>query len=111
MRIAKNLYSILEVNSKPYLVAKGDLIIIDKQLKIGDRVKFDRIREVGNEDFKLVGNPYSVNVDVYGTIMEHIERQHETFYQKRSGRSTRKVNKSMHSIVRISDITLNKELI
>ena len=107
----RNLYAILEVNSKPFLVAKNDLIIIDKQLSIGDLIKFDRIREVGNSEFKVVGNPFHKHCTIVGRVMEHVERKHKTFYQKRSGRSVEKVNSSMHSIVRISSIDMDEKIL
>ena len=110
-KIPANCYAIIEVNSKPFLVSQNDLIIIDKTSKLGDLLKFDRIREVGSNDpeFKLQGNPFTNHFNIYGRVVEYVEREHKTLYQKRSGRSQTKFNKTMHSLVRISKIELNKD--
>jgi ribosomal protein L21 len=109
----QDYYAILELYSRPYQVAKNDIIIANRmKLKIGDEIEFERIREVGNADFKLKGNPFIAGYfKVTGVVVEHtlakpITRKHT----KKSGLSFTVTNRTAHTMLRIKDISLNKDL-
>ncbi|KAI8911890.1 ribosomal protein L21-like protein [Gorgonomyces haynaldii] len=100
---------IVEINSRPYHVAKNDLIQIPykKNLSVGDIIVLDRIREVTTPNWIVRGNPF-IRPDicqVKATVVEHatsnvIVRRHK----KRSGDDRMSYNQTKHTLLRIADV-------
>lgn len=63
--LAKNppkegFYVTLELKNKPHQVSLNDIVVTERMndLKLGDSLAFDRIREIGSKDWVVQGNPY-----------------------------------------------------
>ncbi|KAJ3316006.1 hypothetical protein HDV04_000214 [Boothiomyces sp. JEL0838] len=110
----KNFYATFELKQRPYHAALNDIIITMRMndLKIGDVIELDRIREIGNESFVLKGNPYILPdyCTLKAVVVEHasakeIERKH----WKKSGLTKYVRNQTHHTILRLSEIKINKD--
>ncbi|KAI8354660.1 sphingosine-1-phosphate lyase [Blakeslea trispora] len=68
-------YAIAEISGRPYLITKNDKVIVNrlKDVKVGDVLKLDKVRELGSKDYTLKGSPYvPENVfNINATVIEH----------------------------------------
>lgn len=114
LRDQPNYYAIVEIKSRPYHIAKNDLIITPRMndLKLGDVIKLDRCREIGSPEYILQGNPYidpsyfSISASVVEhTKSEQIVRRH----WKRSGDDKFVSNASHHTKLRVCELNINEQ--
>lgn len=106
------LYAKLLIHTSPFTVTKHDRIMTHriKDVRPGDRLILDRIREVGSPSYRLIGKPYldpSV-VRVEATVLEHGRgrKQHNLPHRQRKGRRPRKNIKPHMTVLCISDISI-----
>ncbi|KAG1055962.1 hypothetical protein G6F43_002107 [Rhizopus delemar] len=68
-------YAVVDITGRPFLVTKNDKVIVNrlKDVKVGDVIKLDKVRELGSKDYTLKGSPYvPENVfDIHATVIEH----------------------------------------
>ncbi|KAI8917366.1 ribosomal protein L21-like protein [Entophlyctis helioformis] len=105
--------AIVEIKNRPYHVAKNDVIVAPRMndLRLGDVIELDRVREISSPDYVLQGNPY---VDpryfrIRASVVEHakskeIVRKHT----KRSGDSKTVSNANSHTLLRICEMDIVK---
>ncbi|KAI8072193.1 uncharacterized protein B0P05DRAFT_588875 [Gilbertella persicaria] len=53
-------YAVAEIAGRPFLITKNDKVIVNrlKDVKVGDVLKLDKVRELGSKDYTLKGSPY-----------------------------------------------------
>ena len=110
-----SLFATVELKNRPYQVSKNDIIIAPRMndLKLGDVISFDRVREVCSKDWMLRGNPF-ILPDYYSikaVCIEHnraapITRKH----WKKSGATKSVTNQSSHTLLRVCELSLKKEI-
>ncbi|KAI8344493.1 sphingosine-1-phosphate lyase [Chlamydoabsidia padenii] len=68
-------YAVTEIAGRPFLITQNDKVIVNrlKDVKVGDVLKLDRVREIGSKDYSLVGQPYVQDsiYDIQATVLEH----------------------------------------
>ena len=108
------LYATVELKNRPHQVAKNDIIITQRMndLKLGDVVSFDRVREIGGKNWVLRGNPFILPeyFSIKGVCIEHnraapITRRH----WKKSGDTKYVTNQSSHTMLRISEVKIKSD--
>jgi ribosomal protein L21 len=106
-----SLFATVELKNRPYQVSKNDIIITPRMndLKLGDVISFDRVREIGSKDWILRGNPFILPeyFSIKAVCIEHnraapITRKH----WKKSGATKSVTNQSSHTLLRISEMSL-----
>ena len=66
-------FAVIATGGKQYKVSKGDTIKIEKikgDLKVGDKVTFDKVMLVEDGKDTTIGTPYIASAKVEGTIFE-----------------------------------------
>ncbi|MEQ1561131.1 MAG: 50S ribosomal protein L21 [Nitrospira sp.] len=66
-------FAIIATGGKQYKVSKGDVVKIEKikgDLKVGDKVVFDKVLLVDDGKDATIGTPYITKASVEGTLKE-----------------------------------------
>ncbi|MEI6843655.1 MAG: 50S ribosomal protein L21 [bacterium] len=66
-------FAVIHTGGKQYKVSKGDTVKIEKikgDLKVGDKIVFDKVLLVDNGKDTTIGTPYIVKAEVHGTLSE-----------------------------------------
>ncbi|EIE85538.1 hypothetical protein RO3G_10248 [Rhizopus delemar RA 99-880] len=68
-------YAVADIAGRPFLITKNDKVIVNrlKDVKVGDVLKLDKVRELGSKDYTLKGTPYVPEhiFDINATVIEH----------------------------------------
>ncbi|TPX38207.1 hypothetical protein SmJEL517_g00367 [Synchytrium microbalum] len=104
-------YAILEIKGRPYHVHVDDVIVTMRmnEVRLGDVLVLDRVREIGSAEYLLRGNPY-VHPDYHTVklvVVEHpvgkpIVRKH----WKKRGQDKIVVNTTSHTALRVAEISI-----
>lgn len=66
------MYAIIEACGKQYKVSEGAIVLFEKlDVKEGDKITFDKVLLVSNDDNVRIGNPIVEKAKVEGTVMAH----------------------------------------
>jgi large subunit ribosomal protein L21 len=66
-------FAVINTGGKQYKVSVGDTVKIEKikgDLKVGDRIVFDKVMLVENDKDTTIGTPYIVSAKVEGILSE-----------------------------------------
>ncbi|KAJ3333684.1 hypothetical protein HDU76_005158 [Blyttiomyces sp. JEL0837] len=115
LRKQPNLKATVEIKQRPYHVGQNDVIITMRMndLKLGDVISLDRVREISTGDFILQGNPYIYPsfFNIKAVVIEHpVSAEIVRHHWKKRGHQPVHVNRNHHTALRISEIeVLNPE--
>lgn len=105
-------YAIIANGGKQYRVATGDLVQLEKiDSAVGEKVTFDNVLMLTDDDNLLTGTPYLPGVKVLGEIVEHgrgdkvriIKFRRRKHYKKTMG------HRQYYTTVKITDIERSKK--
>ncbi|KAI9229463.1 MAG: ribosomal protein L21-like protein [Piptocephalis tieghemiana] len=105
-------YAIVDLLGRSYLVTRNDIVVLSRanDLRVGDSLRLDRVREVGSKDYTLKGAPLlnPAHCSVKATVIEHPSSSQITItkFKKRKNYHRRYLFKHRHTLLRISDISL-----
>ncbi len=109
-----NLYAKLLIHNFPFTVTRNDLLTTHrmKDVKLGQVLRLDRIREVGSASYTLKGAPLLPEgvVEVLATVIEHgtgakhIKMPHK---QRKGPRPTKAII-PLTTVLRIQDILIKE---
>lgn len=80
---SKNLYAIFKMYNIPYLVTKGDRVILPFKLKgvqVGDRLKLNEVVTIGSPEFTYNDNN-GISNELYDLTASVIEITREPYYE------------------------------
>ncbi|KAG0311118.1 hypothetical protein BGZ97_012073 [Linnemannia gamsii] len=103
-------YAVAEIKSRPYLITKNDIIVLDrlKDVKLGDVIELNQIKELGSKDYAIQGAPYvsSEYYSIKATVIEQPKGKIvETFKKKRRKHFQRRYHiKPLHTLLRVSEL-------
>ncbi|KAG0256615.1 hypothetical protein BG011_004433 [Mortierella polycephala] len=108
-------YAVAEIKSRPYLITKDDIIVLDrlKDVKLGDVIELNQIKELGSKDYAIQGKPY-VSPEYYSIKATVIEQPKgkiiETFKKKRRKHFQRRYHiKPVHTLLRVSELEVKAQ--
>lgn len=104
------MFAIIDIDNKHYKVSPNDLIVIEKRnLPIGQKITFNNIHLVANEETTIIGKPYIENYVVESEVVEIIKNKKITIFKKRRRKnSKRKIGHRQHlTLVKILTISNN----
>lgn len=114
LRSQLRYYAVVEIVGRPYLITKNDKVIVNRlrDVSIGDVLELNRVRELGSADYLIKGAPY-VSEQFYtikATVMEHTKSKMIQIVKKKRRKGYRRTltHKQMHTILRISEVEINK---
>ncbi|TPX69313.1 hypothetical protein SpCBS45565_g02506 [Spizellomyces sp. 'palustris'] len=113
LRNQSQYYAIVEIKNRPYFVNNNDIIVTMRMndLRLGDVIALDRVREIGSGDYILKGNPY---IDpkyfrIKAVVVEHpVSTEIVSVHKKRRGRDKIVRNNNHHTALRVAGIEINK---
>ncbi|EGV64524.1 hypothetical protein PSN45_004837 [Yamadazyma tenuis] len=85
---SNSLYAILRLHNIPYLVTKGDKIILPtrmKGVKVGDQLTFNNVTTIGSPNF-IFNSENGVNPDLFeikGSVVEITKEPYYEVYRKK----------------------------
>ncbi|KAG0290097.1 hypothetical protein BGZ96_006452 [Linnemannia gamsii] len=103
-------YAVAEIKNRPYLITKNDIIVLDrlKDVKLGDVIELNQIKELGSKDYAIQGAPYvsSEYYSIKATVIEQPKGKIvETFKKKRRKHFQRRYHiKPLHTLLRVSEL-------
>ena len=81
-----------------------------KDVKVGDVLKLDKVRELGSKDYSLKGSPYvPENIfNINATVIEHTKSKMIQIVKKKRRKNYKRTieHKQTHTVLRISDVNV-----
>ncbi|KAL1930023.1 hypothetical protein VTP01DRAFT_1177 [Rhizomucor pusillus] len=107
-------FAVAEIAGRPFLITKNDKVIVNRlnDVKVGDVIKLDRVRELGSKDYTVKGSPY-VNesfYDITATVIEQTKSKLIRIVKKKRRKNYKRTieHKQTHTVLRISKLEVNK---
>lgn len=103
-------YAVAEIAGRPFLITKNDKVIVNrlKDVKVGDVLKLDKVRELGSKDYTLKGSPYvPENIfNINATVIEHTKSKLIQIVKKKRRKNYKRTieHKQTHTVLRISNV-------
>lgn len=103
-------YAVAEIAGRPFLITKNDKVIVNRlnDVKVGDVLKLDKVRELGSKDYTLKGAPFvPENVhDIHATVIEHTKSKMLQIVKKKRRKNYKRTieHKQTHTVLRISKV-------
>lgn len=113
LRLSQDLYAIFKIHNRPYLVTKGDKVILPFKLKqgnVGDILTLTDVIKIGSRNFTFVGNPIDPSLyTIKAVITEKTKRKFQVkeVTKRRNRRTRHAVNKADMTILRVSELKVN----
>ncbi|QLL33828.1 hypothetical protein HG536_0F01530 [Torulaspora globosa] len=113
LKLSNELYAIFRVHNRPYLVTKGDKVILPfklKQADVGDTLNLTDVITLGSRNYKLVDYPIDHSLyTLKATVLEKTKRAFEVReVTKRRNRKVRHAkSKGDLTVIRISELKVN----
>ncbi|RUS22339.1 ribosomal protein L21-like protein [Endogone sp. FLAS-F59071] len=114
LRSQLRYYAVVDIVGRPYLITKNDMVIVNRlrDVSIGDVLELNRVRELGSADYLVKGAPY-VSEQFYtikATVIEHTKSKMIQIVKKKRRKGYRRTltHKQTHTILRISEVEINK---
>ncbi|KAF9992461.1 hypothetical protein BGZ65_012212, partial [Modicella reniformis] len=108
-------YAVAEIKNRPYLITKNDIIVLDrlKDVKLGDVIELNQIKELGSKDYTIKGQPY-ISPEYYSIKATVIEQPKgkiiETFKKKRRKHFQRRYQiKPLHTLLRVCELEVKAQ--
>lgn len=102
------MYAIIKTGGKQYKVSEGDLVRVEKlNAEVGDKVDFDQVLLVKNDDDLKVGTPNVENAKVEATVKEQAkDKKIVVFkYRRRKASKTKQGHRQPYTLVEINNIS------
>lgn len=103
-------YAVAEIAGRPYLITKNDKVIVNrlKDVKVGDVLKLDKVRELGSKDYTLKGSPFVPETvfNINATVIEHTKSKLIQIVKKKRRKNYKRTieHKQTHTVLRISNV-------
>lgn len=113
LKLSNELYAIFKIHERPYLVTKGDKVILPFKLKeanVGDILNLTDVTTIGSRNYKLVDNPIDKSIySLKAVVLEKTKRAYQVreVTKRRNRRVRHAVNKADQTVIRISELKVN----
>jgi large subunit ribosomal protein L21 len=102
------MYAVLENGLKQYIVAKNDIIELEKLDKeIGDEIEFNTVLMLKKDDGEIeVGYPYLKNVKIIAEVIEQDRAKKVIVFKKKRRKNYRRTigHRQYYTKIKIKDI-------
>ncbi|ORY93501.1 ribosomal protein L21-like protein [Syncephalastrum racemosum] len=106
-------YAVADIAGRPFLVTKNDKVIVNRlnDVKVGDVLKLNRVRELGSKDYTIKGSPYVSEqyYNITATVIEQPKSKLIRIVKKKRRKNYKRTieHKQTHTVLRISDVDVN----
>ncbi|KAL3232497.1 Large ribosomal subunit protein bL21m [Nakaseomyces bracarensis] len=113
LKLTNELYAVFKIHERPYLVTKGDKVILPFKLKeaeVGDTLNLTDVTTIGSRNYKLVDKAIDPSIfTIKATVLEKTKRAYQVreVTKRRNRRVRHAVNKADQTVIRISELKLN----
>lgn len=113
LKLSNELYAVFKIHNRPYLVTKGDKVILPfklKQADIGDTLNLTDVVTLGSRNYRLVDYPIDSSLyTLKATVLEKTKRAFEVReVTKRRNRKVRHAtSKGDLTVIRIAELKVN----
>ena len=108
------MYAVINSGGKQYRLKQGDLVKVESlQGAVGDKVVFDQVLVMGDEESANFGTPLITGAEVLGTIVEHGKRTKVKVLKFKRRKMHRKLNghRQQYTSVKIDEIIVAGEAV
>ena len=101
------MYALVDIKGKQYKVEKGSIIKIDRlNSESGDKLEFDSVLLVSDEDEIQVGQPFLTGIKIKATVEDHVlDKKLIVFkYKKRKGYRKKQGHRQKYTLLKVEDI-------
>ncbi|CUS20729.1 LAQU0S01e13344g1_1 [Lachancea quebecensis] len=113
LKLSNELYAVIRIHNRPYLVTKGDKVTLPfklKQAEVGDILNMNDVTTIGSRNYKVADSPLDPSLyTIKATVLEKTKRPMRVReVTKRRNRKVRHaVSKPDLTVLRISELSLN----
>lgn len=96
------MFAVIKTGGKQYKVQEGDVLVVEKLgLDEGQKITFDQVLLVDDEEKTLVGTPYLQNALVKGEIIENFKDKKVIIFKKKRRKQYKKKRGHRQELTRI----------
>jgi large subunit ribosomal protein L21 len=96
------MFAVIKTGGKQYKVQEGDVLVVEKLgLDEGQKITFDQVLLVDDEEETLVGTPYLQNALVKGEIIENFKDKKVIVFKKKRRKQYKKKRGHRQELTRI----------
>ncbi|SCU77672.1 LAFA_0A02828g1_1 [Lachancea sp. 'fantastica'] len=112
LRLSNELYAIFRIHNRPYLVTKGDKVVLPfkmKQAEVGDVLNLNDVTTIGSRNFKIVDNPLDPSLyQLEATVLEKTKRpmRIREVTKRRNRKVRHAVSKPDLTVLRVSELSV-----
>lgn len=102
------MYAIVEIGGHQYKVAENDTLFVDKQNVEGNKLSFDRVLLVKEDNGVKIGSPVVEGAEITATLLDTIKADKVLVFKKKRRKGYQKLNghRQVMSQIQIDSITL-----
>ncbi|CEP63624.1 mitochondrial 54S ribosomal protein bL21m LALA0_S08e06876g [Lachancea lanzarotensis] len=110
LKLSNELYAIFRIHNRPYLVTKGDKVILPfkmKQAEVGDVLNLNDVTTIGSRNFKIVDNPLDPSLyQLKATVLEKTKRpmRIREVTKRRNRKVRHAISKPDLTVLRVSEL-------
>ncbi|SCU78737.1 LAME_0A05578g1_1 [Lachancea meyersii CBS 8951] len=112
LKLSNELYAVFRIHNRPYLVTKGDKVVLPfkmKQAEVGDVLDLNDVTTIGSRNFKIVDSPLDTSLyQLKATVLEKTKRpmRIREVTKRRNRKVRHAVSKPDLTVLRISELSL-----
>ena len=102
------MYAIVEIGGHQYKVAENDTLFVDKQNVEGNKLSFDRVLLVKEDNGVKIGTPVVEGTEITATLLDTVKADKVLVFKKKRRKGYQKLNghRQVMSQIQIDSITL-----
>ena len=102
------MYAIVEIGGHQYKVAENDTLFVDKQNVEGNKLSFDRVLLVKEDNGVKIGTPVVEGAEITATLLDTVKADKVLVFKKKRRKGYQKLNghRQVMSQIQIDSITL-----
>ena len=102
------MYAIVEIGGHQYKVAENDTLFVDKQNVEGNKLSFDRVLLVKEDNGVKIGTPVVEGAEITATLLDTVKADKVLVFKKKRRKGYQKLNghRQVMSHIQIDSITL-----
>ena len=102
------MYAIVEIGGHKYKVAENDTLFVDKQNVEGNKLSFDRVLLVKEDNGVKIGTPVVEGAEITATLLDTVKADKVLVFKKKRRKGYQKLNghRQVMSQIQIDSITL-----
>ena len=101
------MYAVIETGGKQYRVQEGDVLSVEKLgLEAGEKVEFDKVLVLSDDEGIKIGAPYVEGAKVFGEVVENGKAKKVIIFKYKSKKDYRKKqgHRQPYTMVEIKDL-------